>query len=85
VFPLTAAPNSLVRGGVYHAPIRQLEIMGNLTKEDLMDHLIQIESPGVEPTSPGDETVVIGGRADTWPQPGSDDDHFEPTIIRGRE
>jgi hypothetical protein len=46
-----------------------------------------IDSPGVEPVPPPEELTIIGGRAETWsvPVPRTDDELFEPTIVRGRE
>jgi hypothetical protein len=45
----------------------------------------RIESPGIEPVPLPDEATIIGGRAETWtlPQPRTDDELFEPNIVRG--
>lgn len=44
-----------------------------------------IDSPGIEPDPQPEEPGLIGGRAETWALPHTDDELFEPTIVRGRE
>ncbi|HEU5470504.1 MAG TPA: hypothetical protein VFV67_07610 [Actinophytocola sp.] len=51
-----------------------------------MFHVTEFDSPGIEPVPLPDETILIGGRAESWePCAPAEDEPFEPTIIRGRE
>jgi hypothetical protein len=53
-----------------------------------MHHVTHMDSPGIEPIPLPDDTALIGGRADSWVgliQPPTDDEPYEPTIVRGRE
>jgi hypothetical protein len=53
-----------------------------------MYHTTHMDSPGIEPIPLPDRTELIGGRAESWVeviQPATDDEPFEPTIVRGRE